>query len=466
MKIVAAELEEVKAMGENLYSIVAKFVIIPALEAVHGWKTVERLKELEKTQWLKEEELKKMQELRLIKLIKHAYENVPYYHRMFKERGLKPEDIKTTKDLAKLPVLTRDDIRKNFDDLTAKNYDQKKMVLASTGGTTGEPLKFYRPKDRGWANAAWYRALRWYGFEIGDKHAYLWGNPFDASAQSKLSQRIGRFLRRTIFLDAFQMSEEKMKRFSYKLRNFKPKVIIAYASAAYLLAEFLKTESIVINPEAVVTTAEKLFDHQRETIRDVFQCEVFEYYGSREVSSMAYECPNHTGLHISAEHVVLEFVKNGSEPVSSGELGTILVTDLHNYAMPFIRYQNGDIGTSSDEYCTCGRNLPLIKSIEGRITDIIVSGKGKFISSPVLTVLFKDLPIRQYQVVQKKENKILIKIVKENGYSEKDSRTVIRRLRQGVSEKIEIRLEFVKSIPATISGKRRVVISKVPIKFT
>ena len=442
----------------------SRYVFIPALERFNAQKTMDCLEELEQTQWWDRGKIKELQEKKLRMLIKHAYENVPYYHKMFKENRLNPLDIRTTEDLMKLPVTTRDDVRRNFDDLIAKNHNPKKMRLASTGGTTAEPLRFYVQKDRGWEWGAFWRAFHWYGVEMGDKWAMIWSHLFEQTMSMKLRDKISRVLRRYIFLSAFDLSEEKLNLFAHNIKKIKPKYLIAYPSAAYILSRYIKQQSIDnVKLEVVITTAEKLYDYQRETIKDVFGCKVFEYYGGGEVLSLAYECPEHHGLHITTENVVLEFLRNG-KPTAPREMGSITVTDLHNYAMPFIRYENGDLGTLSDETCACGRGLPLMESVEGRITDVIVTKDG-FISSPILTTIFKNLPVNQYQVIQEKEGDILIKIIKGDEYSQNDTDYIVRTMRQYLREDMKIELEFTDNISTTKAGKRRVVISKVPVRL-
>jgi len=262
------------------------------------------------------------------------------------------------------------------------------------------------------------------------------------------------------------MSEEKMKRFALKLRRFEPKVLIGYPSAIYIFASYIKNLGIqYIKPEVVITTAEKLYDYQKGAIKDAFDCEVFEYYGSREIASLAYECPQHHGYHISMENVVLEFTKDNGQMVSPGELGKVLVTDLHNYAMPFIRYEIGDLAIPSNRVCPCGRSLPFIESIEGRITDIIVCHHG-FISAPALTTVFKDMPVRQYQIIQESPDNIIIKIVPTEGYSEKQSQHLTQTMQRFMGLSAEVEIDLVDDIPPSkSSGKRRVVISEVPFKL-
>ncbi len=423
--------------------------------------------ELNESQWWSADEITALQFKRLQALLSHAYQNIPYYSQKFKEARLELGDIKTLDDLPKLPILTKQDVRENLSDLVAKNFPRSNMIPYSTGGSTGEPLQFYvteESKQRGGAASA--RANSWYGYELGDKVAYLWASPRDLSAHKGkgLANKISLLVFRRIYLDAFDMSEKKMEEFARKLGQFKPKAIIAYASAAYLFAKYLRYKGIKnIKPRAVITQAEKLLPQQRQLIEEVFDCEVFDFYGSREVSAMASECPQHKGYHISAENVVLEFVKD-NKTVSPGETGKILITDLHNYAMPFIRYENGDLGVPSGEKCSCGRGLPLMHSVEGRITDTLVIG-NKFISSPSLTLIFKDLPIKQYQLVQETKNELTIKIVKADKYTDEHTEQILKLMQTYVGSNVKLNLRFASQIPPTKSGKYRFIISKVPVKF-
>jgi len=418
------------------------------------------------SQWFRREKILGIQQMKLRALINHAYENVPYYHRVFKDRGLHPSDFKSVDDLNRLPRLTKDDIRSNFKDMAATNFSRAQIITDATGGSTGTPLQFYTTQDdQNCARAAELRAYGWCGYRLGDKHAILWGSLFDLKRSEELYNKIIRFLDRHIMLNCFRMSQESMRMYALRLKKFKPRIVRGYASAVYLFAKFMLHEGVDnIKPKAVITSAETLFDHERTTIEEAFGCEVYDFYGSREASAIASECSEHSGHHISAENYVLECMKEG-ESAASGETGVILITNLRNYAMPFIRYEIGDLGRFSDEVCSCGRGLPLISSIEGRTTDIIVTQDGNFISTPVLTLIFKDLPVKQYQIIQEKIEEITVKIVRGSGYSEKDTKYIIRGMQKFIGKDVQIRLEFVDSIPLTNSGKRRPIISKIPIKF-
>ena len=446
----------------NMYSRSVKNILRYVARHSGLARDLEYLATLEKTQWLKREEIAKIQRQRLRALIKHAYFKVPYYHRVFKLRGLMPEDIKNQDSLLKLPILTKEDIRENFDDLISRDLPRKEMVASSTGGSTGEPLRFYRTREsENWSSAAGLRAYGWSGFRLGDKTALIWGSPIDLSKWGSLRGRVWNFVTGTLVLNAGSMSETSMKRFAEKLMWFRPKVIRGYASGVYLFAKFLESRGINLEPGAVITTAETLFGHQRAKIEDVFGCSVYDFYGSREVSALACECSEKSGYHIASENVLLEFIKD-HEKVAANESGTILVTDLTNYAMPFIRYRIGDLGKPLDEACPCGRGLSLFGSLQGRITDVIVTRDGKSVSSPVFTLVFKDLQhVKEYQIIQESYEKIKVKIVKRGQYSERDSNYIIGGMKKIVGEDVQIEIEFVDSISPTRSGKRRVVISRI-----
>lgn len=429
-------------------------------------RTFEVLGLLENSQWWSRSELERFQQKRLQALLKHAYENVPYHHKIFREFELKPQDIKSIDDLQKLPILTKEDIRNNLDDLTTKNHTKKELIPSATGGSTGEPMRFFIDKEwSAWNMAAAYREWSWAGYNLGDKMAYLWGAPQDLSHQDELKTKISNLIQRTIWLDAFNMTEKTLDEYVRILRNFKPKVINAYASAIYLMAQYMKKGRIEdIRPKAILTSCEMLFDYQREVIERVFGCEVFDYYSGRDTTLQAGECPEHSGYHLAIENAVIEFVKD-NEHVALGEFGKIIITDLSNYAMPFIRYEIGDLGVPSDEMCSCGRGLPLMEKVAGRVTDIITTKEGKHIHGEFFTHLFYDTKgIKQFQFIQKTKDYAILRIVKGEKYSQKELDTIIEKIYEQCGD-MKIDVEFVESIPLTISGKYRFTISEVVIEF-
>ena len=435
---------------------------MPFSEWGHGSNRLKYFRELEKSQWYSREKLEDIQRKKLQALLRHAYENVPYYHNMFKSLNLKPDDIRTQEDLQKLPILTKEDIQNNLQDMVARNKSKESLLKNATGGSTGKPLSFYQDKIYwDWNAADKSRHLKMMDFDSGEKCAYLWGADRD-SPQMTFRGKIGQIINRSMWLNTFNLTEEMMFDYSQKLQKFKPKIIIGYATSLYLFAEFLKENNIKgITPTGIQSSAEKLFDFQRELIESVFNCKVFDRYGCREVGNIAHECKAHDGLHISSDIHYVEFVQD-DELISEGEVGDIIVTNLTNYAMPFIRYEIGDRGSFMDEMCECGRGLPLMKSVEGRVTDIIVTPNGHFISGPALTLAIKTAKnIKQIQIVQETKEDLILKIVKGKGFRLEDAELVKQKIQGYIGEKMNIDFEFIDSIPVTETGKYRFTISKI-----
>jgi len=457
-------------MLQDVYPVFLQKIIYPLFQSRRppDERWLKHLQILEKTQWWTPQELEELQQKSLRLLIKHAYNNVPYYHRIFRKRNLKPDDIKNTEDLLKLPRLTKEDIRNNLDDLVAINYKQDVMPGYSGGTTTGEPLKFYSDKrSSAWRWAALHRDYRWCGYDLGDKLVVLWGHFGDLKEHTTL-QKFDDILKRRRLLSCFDMTNESMAEYIEFLRRFKPKIIKGYSSALYLLAEFMRHNKIEgVEPEAIITTADNLFKYQREIIKSQFCCEVFDDYGNRETSLRAFECKEHSGYHISIENGVLELIMD-NEHVEDGEIGAFLITDFNNYTMPFIRYEIGDAGTLTNEICSCGRGLPMIRSIEGRIVDILTTPSGRYLPGEFLIAIFAYYEIegvKNYQVIQKRKDKLLFKLVKTSNFMDEKLEIMINIIQQYTGDEMEIEIVFVDSIPPSKSGKRRFTISEVPIKF-
>ena len=419
---------------------------------------------LNKTQWWSYSELEKFQLKRLKKLLKHANDNVPFYHEMFKILNFEPQNVSKVEDLNKLPILTKEIINKNFNNLYATNYSRDNLILSSTSGSTGTPMKFYIDKRWDACNiTAAYRSWSWAGYKPGDKMTYLWGAPNDLQTLRAID-KINNYLLRTITLDAFNLTEENMMVYAKILSKFKPKIINTYASVIFLFSEFLKKEGIdYIKPKAILTTADMLYKHQRKAVEETFNCQIFDYYSGRETSLQAAECSEHFGYHLSMENAVVEFIKE-NEHVSPGETGRILLTDLCNYAMPFIRYEIGDLGTPSDECCPCGRKLPIMKSLKGRIFDFIITPEGKYIPGEYFHYIIIDHHIhgiKEFQILQKSINKLTVYIVKNPNEKTNDVNRFINLIQKEAGENVEIELEYTSLIKRTSSGKLRHVISKV-----
>jgi len=355
----------------GVYSFFAKNFLMPLYDFVRGTSRFKFGRVLEETQWLSPKKIQQLQIRNLRALLRHAYETVPYYRRIFKKRRLVPDDIKRIDDLVKLPVLTKADVRKNYWNLVSRGFPKSELIPYVSGGT-GDQIKFFITKEqRSWELAAEFRAYGWAGYRFGDKCVVFWGSPIDLAKYERIIKRLTSFLERVTVLNTYVLSNDILEKYAYMLSRIKPEVVRGYASSVYMIAKYmLKSDFNDIHPKAVITSAESLLNFQRKTIEEAFGCKVFDYYGSREIGAIAAECEEHCGYHVSAENVVLEFVRDG-EHVSAGETGEILLTNLRNFGMPFIRYAIGDVGKPSDDLCSCGRGLPLMSSIEGRVSQFM-----------------------------------------------------------------------------------------------
>jgi phenylacetate-CoA ligase len=455
-----------------VYSSIIEDLLVPFYDIVRKTSRSKCRRVLEKTQYLSRQEIECLQTYNLRLLIEHAYKSVPYYHKVFKERGLKPDDIKTVRDLEKLPVLTKATIRQNFVDLISREVSRNELISYSTGGT-GSPLRFYITKEKiSWEVAAEYRAYAWAGYRLGDRCFMFWGARRDLNLPkfsfTYYAREFAGMLQRTMVVDPFVLSEEALTGFVAALRKFKPQVIRGYAVPVYMTAKFLVEKGIdAIRPRTVITSAEMLFDPMRKTIQKAFGCPVFDYYGSREIGAIASECEMHSGHHISAENVVVEFAENGKH-VEPGQSGVLLLTGLRNYGMPFIRYEIGDVGEPSDETCSCGRGLPLMKAIKGyesQFLGVRDKSSGRIIPISSHIDFFIDLlksPPPNYRIIQESLSHVVIKIVaKGKNYSDEDVDLLVRELRDCLGNDVEIEVQFVDTLPPLPSGKRSPVISKV-----
>jgi len=272
---------------------------------------------------------------------------------------------------------------------------------------------------------------------------------------------------RRIPLDAFDLTEDKMRTYLEVLKKENPTVLQAYAQAMVLFAQFIEREKLSVKPlqlKGIISSAEKLYDHQRELIERVFNCKVFDRYGSREVGLVSSECDKFEGVHLNADNVVVEFLKEDGIPCNPGETGRVVVTDLWNKVMPFIRYDMGDMGIFLEEKCSCGRGFPLMKCVEGRTADFIRLKNGKLIHGEYFTHLFYGVQgIREFQLIQKTENHMEFKIVKAGEVEEEKLEEAFKKMHAFMdASDIKIQISYVDKIEKPRSGKLRFTISEIP----
>lgn len=416
---------------------------------------------LKKTQWWSPEQLQELQNEKLRALVKHAFNNVSYYQRIFQERGLTDKDIQTINDLSKLPILTKSDIRRNFKDMLARDFKRWKPILNSSGGSTGEPLKYYITKD--FVSISWagkFRGFGWAGYNIGDKRIKFGGTSLVPGNDKSLFETIRNKLERNLNVSALSMNKSKYKKFIDTIRKYKPKYLNSYASNLYQFADYCKNNNVNdITFKAIFSTSELLLPRFRMLIENQFKCKVFNEYGAYDGGAQAFECEKHDGFHVSVEKAVMEIVNERGQGVIPLERGRIILTDLHNYVMPFIRYEVGDMGVFANNPCGCGRTLPLLKAIEGRTTDVIKLPNGNIITGVLITSVFAERPVKQFQVVHKAGNTLFLKIVKDENYTEADTNHIAGILKHHAGKDIEIEIEYCNTIPVSENSKYKYIIS-------
>lgn len=416
---------------------------------------VRYLREFERTQYLPADQLRTLQLARLRTLLEHAYRRCPFYRERFDTLGMVPSDIRSLADLQALPVLEKRDIQEQRDRMVAGDWPREDLISNQTGGSTGTPISFFLSRERKCSRAAaTIRHNRWAGWDVGDKVAAVWGAPQDAPRnwRGRLSDAL---LERRLFLDTGHLTEARMMEFHAALRRFRPKIMLAYARSAVMLARFLKARGLTpYQPHSIVTSAEVLEPAERLLLQEVFGCEVFNRYGCREVSVIASECSEHRGLHVMAEGLVVEVAHAGE--VSPDGLGSILVTDLFNYAMPLIRYRIGDMGAWEPGQCPCGRGLPRLRHVAGRVTDFLVGTDGRLVSGVFLaTYLVAQRPsLGQVQILQDVPGQALFRIKRAAAFRDPDDLDYLQSAtRRHLGDDATIDWEFVDELPVEPSGK-------------
>ena len=446
-----------------MYRALFQNILFPFYETgIKRRNTLRYLKRLQENQWLSTEELLVKQWQELEKLLAHAYSQSPYYRELFDKLGLHPNDIKSHEDLRKIPICSRQDILEHKDRMIADNF-RSKVMHKGTGGSSGIPMQFALDTNSyEWRTAVTQRGYGWAGCEAGQHTLYLWGTDIAPTPWRKLKTDLyHRAFNRKMF-NCFELTETEMHRCLNYINSRKPTGIVAFTTAIYNFARFIEDNGLSCHPvKSVVTGAEKLYPHQREVIERALHTRVFNTYGCREVMLIAAECEEHQGLHVSVDNLLVEVI-NGDEPAQPGERGDIVITDLHNYGMPFIRYRNGDVVIQGEGSCPCGRGLPLIQDIDGRRMDEIVAVNGKVLSGGFFPHLLKEFPeVKKYQVVQKARDQLHIKLVAAERLAEPRQDFCFSEIRKVTGEEMQIELHYVDEIPLSASGKYRVTISEL-----
>ena len=418
---------------------------------------------LMKNQWKSLEELRAEQDKQLRYMIEYCNDNVPFYHTLFKNLGIRPDTIKTVDDLQKLPILTKETIKENWDALKPVNLNRMRYREDATGGSTGTPMKYrLSSNDRFLGGALLYRGWGYAGYNLSDRMVFLAGSSLDTGTKNGLIKKAHEYTRNLRKLSSFEMGEQELRSYAALIAKWNPLFIRGYPSSISFFCEWLDEEKIKLpSPKAIFTTSEKNYPVMREKISAYFKAPVFDGYGLNDGGLSAYECKEHAGLHVDTERSIMELIDDTGAVIESGE-GTILATSLQNFAMPFLRYDTGDIATLIGESCTCGRAYPLLSEIVGRSVDILITPEGTRVHGWFfLYILWEHGEgIKEYQIVQETIHEINIKIVKEVGFNE-EKLELIKKNILSKSPNWRITFNFVDKIMRTDAGKFKFIINKL-----
>jgi phenylacetate-CoA ligase len=417
------------------------------------------LRYLRHSQWSSLEEQQEYQNERLRLMIKHAYETVPYYQEIFEAEKITPQDIKTTKDLYKLPILGKSTVRKRFKDLHSKGWNQKRIKHGHTGGTTGTALQLISDIDTlPWQWAVWWRHRERFGLKLHDPFIVFAGR--DVVPLSSMDPPVWRrnLAMHQTYLSVHHLTQKNIPVIADYLCQRKVKYYSGYPSAIYLVACYFLEKNIHLPhpPRVVVTGAETLLPYQRDVISKAFETEVADQYGASESCGNISECEKHM-YHVDMEFGAVEFLPLSGMPDNTRR---IVCTGFHNPAMPLIRYDIGDVATMSDTVCSCGRHSPIVEKIDGRMESYIITPDGRQLGHS--NFLLKDSDwIEEAQIVQENIDSVTIKIVRTKKVSKSKERFLMDKAHRYLGDRINIKIEYLKAIPRENNGKFRQIVSKI-----
>jgi phenylacetate-CoA ligase len=454
-------------MPTRLQNLAVSYYGLRLYLSQYGPKFQKELEKFGKMQWYPPERLRQYQDEKLALLIRHCYDNVPYYRRVMNERKLTPDDIRTVGDLTKMPILTKEDVRSYKNELVAVNYRKSQLIHGHTNGTTGSPLEVI------WDNTACliknvvdWRQKGIAGIRLGDKIAsFLSRQIVPINRTAPPFWRYNLAFNHLLF-SVYHLSRSSAAIYLRKLKDFRPRAIEGYPSSLYLIAALLQNLGEVFPVDAVFCSSEPLFPSQRALIEKSFACKVYDYYGMAERVVFATECEYHHGKHINTDYAITEIIYENGELAPDGRMGRMIGTGLYNFAMPLIRYKTSDITAIKPDRCACGRAFPLMNDVTARDVEILTRRDGRYIIPAILSGIYDHLSgISELQTVQEDRDSIVINIVKLPDYQEKNTSYLLNEYRKIVGDDMNISIKFVDAIPRTPAGKFRWVISKVPLEI-
>jgi phenylacetate-CoA ligase len=405
----------------------------------------------------KSDSIELFQNVQLTNLIKQANLNSKYYQKIFSETGVINNNSINLSNFNKIPILTKNIIRENIEEIYSKDYTTRKWYYNSSGGSTGEPLRLIQDTVYSkWGNAM---ARFYYNNFLNIDEPYvkkiiLWGAERDlAQGERDLKIKFNDWMNNTIFLNSFLITESDMARYINIINSYRPVLLRGYAGSLYEISKYIEKNDLSIHsPKIIISAAETLHKNMREKIESVFGRKVYDYYGSREIGHLAGECKK--GYYHTLFWNYFEVLDKDNNPVQEGEEGRIIVTNFFNYSMPLIRYEIGDMAIRGPDKCPCGKLLPTLIRITGRITDHFKRKDGSIIHGEYFTHLFylKDW-VQSFQIIQENFERIKILIVKKSEINPIEKSDIENKIKLVMGNNCIIKWDIVDQIPKTKTGK-------------
>ncbi len=442
------------------------------LYGAKGRNRYKHYKELLAIQSLPQEELLQRQFWLLSSLLAHAYNNVPFYKSRFDALDLRPDDIRSFEDFARLPVLSQEDMRQNLTGMISGVVLENMRYLNFSGATTGEPVRFSQDlRLRDSMEASWLLCLSFAGWKPSDMVVSIWGNPRDNSAPP-VKTGLRSWLAGQLVVNAYRYGQDDFKAWLSAISGHRRVYLYGYASVIADLAEYmLENNKKVLTVQGVIGTAERLGDDRRALIGQAFGCRVYEQYGSREVPVVAMEC-DEGNMHLLTHSVHAEFLPPAEKPhdhapESGGNASPrrLVLTSLTNRAMPLIRYEVGDYGMAEEGDCACGRGFPLIRMSAEHRSDSLLTPDGKRLNSAFLVRQVCGLEgVGAFQFRQKSHDDVRLHVVRGSRFHESTAKELFElqeRFRREVCPGMRLTVQYVEELCQSENGEHRHVVREV-----
>ncbi len=424
----------------------------------HPFQILRHRRLLARTESWNLEPLREYQDQRLRDLIQYACAHVPYYRDLFRANGLKPEDIRCTADLYRVPVLTRDIVREQGERLRSDEFRSLRPLLARTSGSTGTPLQFYADRYVAVAKfATFWRVWNWAGYRIGQRWALIAGPVFEDGARLKHQRAMN-----ALYISSFRLGPDSIDPIFNALQKFRPVLLRGYPSSLY---EFARLASPLcdlksLGIRAISTNSETLLEFQRDYLQAAFGCRVFDVYSQWEQVCVIADCEHQTRHH-QMEYGVLELLdENGERIDGPGRTGEITGTGLVHRAMPLIRYRTRDLARFSAKACPCGRAHTVVEQIDGRIEDVVLTPEGGRIGRMDAAFKYNE-GFDAAQIMQEEAGSIRVRLVRNSRFRPEEIQTLEKHIRDRVGARLKIHFEFADRIGPDTNGKVRFVINKL-----